>query len=100
VFDDSPYETGRFKLAPGDALVLFTDGVSEAANLEDDLFTVARIETALAAAKPRAAARHLAEGLAEDVRVFVGEAPQSDDIAILVVRYEGTTARRPQRSHS
>jgi len=89
VFDDSPYETGRFKLAPGDALVLFTDGVSEAANLEDDLFTVARIETALAAAKPRAAARHLAEGLAEDVRVFVGEAPQSDDIAILVVRYEG-----------
>ena len=92
VMDDAIYDTGRFRLAPGDALVLFTDGVSEAANLDDDLFTVERIETALAAAQARATARHLAEGLADDVRVFVGEAPQSDDIAILVVRYEGPAA--------
>ncbi len=92
IFDDAEFATGRFELAPGDALVLFTDGVSEAANLDDDLFTVARIETALSTAEARKTARHLAEGLAEDVRVFVGEAPQSDDIAILVVRYEGAAA--------
>jgi sigma-B regulation protein RsbU (phosphoserine phosphatase) len=92
IFDDAQFATGRFELAPGDALVLFTDGVSEAANLDDDLFTVARIETALSTAEARKTARHLAEGLAEDVRVFVGEAPQSDDIAILVVRYEGPAA--------
>ena len=93
VMDDAIYETGRFQLAPGDALILFTDGVSEAANLDDDLFTVERMEAALAAAQPLIGARGLAEGLAEDVRVFVGEAPQSDDIAILVVRYEGPAAR-------
>jgi sigma-B regulation protein RsbU (phosphoserine phosphatase) len=92
VMDDAIYETGRFQLNAGDALVLFTDGVSEAANLADDLFTVERMETALAAAQAPSA-RHLAEGLAEDVRVFVGEAPQSDDIAILVVRYEGPAAK-------
>jgi phosphoserine phosphatase RsbU/P len=89
VFEDAEFEPGRRTLAPGDALVLFTDGVSEAANMADDLFTIARIEAALAAAPQEASARGIAEGLADDVRVFVGEAPQSDDLAILVVRYEG-----------
>ena len=89
VIEDAPFATAHFQLAPGDALVLFTDGVSEAANADDDLFTTGRIETALAAARAETTARHLAEGLANEVRVFVGATPQSDDIAILVVRYEG-----------
>ncbi|ODT85942.1 SpoIIE family protein phosphatase [Phenylobacterium sp. SCN 70-31] len=89
VMDDMPFRTERFQLSPGDALILFTDGVSEAANLADDLFTVGRIEAALAEARTGGSARALAEGLADDVRVFVGEAPQSDDIAILVVRWDG-----------
>ena len=49
-------------LAPGDALILFTDGVSEAANTEDDLFTTGRIEAALSSAKRDPSARGLAEG--------------------------------------
>ena len=89
MLEDARFTTGRFRLAPGDALIMFTDGVSEAANAADDLYTTERIETALAAAEAQTDARRLAEGLADDVRVFVGEAPQSDDIAILVVRYEG-----------
>lgn len=89
VFEDAEFQLARHQLAPGDALILFTDGVSEAANADDDLFTIGRIETALAAVTRDASARGLAEGLADDVRVFVGEAPQSDDLAILVVRYEG-----------
>lgn len=95
VLEDAPFETGAFRLAPGDALVLFTDGVSEAANADDALFTTGRIETALAQARPEPKARDLAEGLAEDVRVFVGATPQSDDIAILVVRYEGAAVSAP-----
>jgi sigma-B regulation protein RsbU (phosphoserine phosphatase) len=92
VFDDAAFQTGSFQLARGDALVLFTDGVSEAANLADDLFTIARIETALGTARADTSARRIAEGLADDVRVFVGEAAQSDDIAILVVRWDGPGA--------
>ncbi|MFZ5721037.1 MAG: PP2C family protein-serine/threonine phosphatase [Pseudomonadota bacterium] len=91
VLEDAQFKTGRFRLEPGDALVMFTDGVSEAANADDALYTSGRIESALAATEVRSDARHLAEGLADDVRVFVGEAPQSDDIAILVVRYEGVS---------
>lgn len=89
VFGDIPYKTDRFPLQPGDALVLFTDGVSEATDAEDMLFTTDRIETALAATRSEFSARFIAEDLAESVRGFVGAVPQSDDIAILVVCYEG-----------
>lgn len=89
VMDDTAYATAKFRLAPGDALVLFTDGVSEATDAHDALYTIPRIEAALAAARSERSARNIAEGLAQDVRVFVGEVPQSDDIAILVIRYEG-----------
>lgn len=91
VFGDVPFKTDRFPLNPGDALVLFTDGVSEATDAEDMLFTTDRIETALAAARSEFSARFIAEGLAESVRGFVGAVPQSDDIAILVVCYEGSS---------
>jgi sigma-B regulation protein RsbU (phosphoserine phosphatase) len=89
VFEGVSYKTGRFALAPGDAVVLFTDGVSEATGADDELYTVGRMETALAAVRSDPSARFIAEGLAESVRGFVGAVPQSDDIAILVVCYEG-----------
>lgn len=91
VFGDVPFKTDRFPLSPGDALVLFTDGVSEATDADDMLFTTDRIENALATARSEFSARFIAEDLADSVRGFVGAVPQSDDIAILVVCYEGTS---------
>jgi sigma-B regulation protein RsbU (phosphoserine phosphatase) len=89
VFEDVSYKTDRFALRPGDAVVLFTDGVSEATDANDELYTVERMERALAAVRSDPSARVIAEGLAESVRGFVGAVPQSDDIAILVVSFEG-----------
>jgi sigma-B regulation protein RsbU (phosphoserine phosphatase) len=89
IFDDVDYRSDRFTLSPGDALILFTDGVSEATGPGDELYSTGRIETALAQARRDPSARFIGEGLAESVRVFVGEVPQSDDIAILVLCYEG-----------
>lgn len=96
VFEDVPYTSSAFRMEPGDALVLFTDGVSEATDAYDELYTVGRMETALAAARSERSARVIAEGLAANVRGFVGAVPQSDDIAILVVCYEGQPARAGQ----
>ncbi|WP_079729329.1 PP2C family protein-serine/threonine phosphatase [Novosphingobium mathurense] len=90
VFEDVPFRTGHFDLREGDALVLFTDGVSEATGANDELFTTARIADALASARAEFSARLISEGLAQSVRGFVGAVPQSDDIAILTVCYEGT----------
>ena len=95
VMDDARYATAAFQLAPGDALVLFTDGVSEATDAHDALYTIPRIEAALGSARSDPSARRIAEGLAQDVRVFVGEVPQSDDIAILVIRFEGAATTTP-----
>lgn len=92
VFEDVAYRSDGFTLAPGDALILFTDGVSEATGPGDALYTAERIEAALAATRRDPSARFIAEGLADDVRAFVGEVPQSDDIAILVICYEGPSA--------
>lgn len=89
VFEDIAYKTDRFSLGAGDALVLFTDGVSEATDADEMLFTTGRIESALETVRARHSAQRISEGLAESVRGFVGAVPQSDDIAILTVCYEG-----------
>lgn len=88
VFEGVSYQTGHFTLGEGDALVLFTDGVSEATGVDDELFTIDRIADALAAARAVFSARVISEGLAESVRGFVGTVPQSDDIAILTICFE------------
>ena len=91
VFDEMEFQSTRFKMEEGDTLVLFTDGVSEATGPNDELYTVERIEGALAMARSEFSAQLISEDLAKSVRAFVGTVPQSDDIAILTVCYEGST---------
>ena len=74
---------GVLDLAPGEALVLYTDGVTEAEDAARALFGQARLETAVANA-PADAAGLLARVLAE-VSAFTGAAPQSDDLTLLVL---------------
>lgn len=83
-----PYRTGSLALAPGDTLVLYTDGVTEAMDAHDTLFGEANL---LAACLPerRRAPRVVVESVFAAVRAFAGAAPQSDDITILAVRYQG-----------
>ncbi|ATE67477.1 stage II sporulation protein E [Rhizorhabdus dicambivorans] len=89
VFDDAEFETATVRLEPGDSLVLFTDGVSEATAADEELFTVDRIAETLTAQARGRSAEAITAGLSERVNLFVGSAPQFDDIAILVVQYRG-----------
>ena len=89
IFDDVAFARATVRLAPGDALVLFTDGVSEATTADEELFAVERIEAALTGLAAKPSAQRIATDLAERVNIFVGDAPQFDDIAILVVQYRG-----------
>ncbi len=89
VWDDAEFELARLSLSPGDALVLFTDGVSEATTADERLFTVERIGDTLVELAKMPTASTLTTGLADKVNIFVGDAPQFDDIAILVVQYRG-----------
>ena len=78
------FEEQQLRLHYDDALYLYTDGVSEAENLEHEQFGMARMQTVLH--ERRRAQEHLDAMLAA-VRSFVGEAPQSDDITMLFIHY-------------
>ena len=90
--EEASFDAGRFQLSPGDKLVLFTDGVTEAESADEEMYTAARIKQALENSAEEASARLIAEGLAESVHNFVGAVPQSDDIAILAICFEGAAA--------
>jgi len=86
---DEEFRTGSMQLNPGDTLVLYTDGVTEAMNVKHELFGADAIEKTLSLTGQTAASQTIIQGLLEGMRVFVGEAEQHDDIAILAIRYLG-----------
>ena len=83
---DYTFRASRLHLEPGDTLILYTDGVSEAMNEQDVPFGTARIGTGLEVLPPDFSAADITRALLEDVRRFAGRAPQSDDITLLVLR--------------
>jgi sigma-B regulation protein RsbU (phosphoserine phosphatase) len=76
-----------FTLMPGDMLVLYTDGVTEAWNGVDDEFGMERLLQATSAGA-RTSPAELIEGVNSAVHAFVGGSAQSDDYTILVVKRE------------
>ena len=82
---DAAYDTGRLSLAVGETIYLFTDGVTEANNAVDELFTEDRLEAVLRAAAGRPSAE-VVDSVAEALQDFVGTASPSDDITMMAVR--------------
>jgi sigma-B regulation protein RsbU (phosphoserine phosphatase) len=92
-FDDFLYKPGTMQLRPGDALVLYTDGVTEAMNTDRKMFRREGITEALRGySSVITPAATISQTLLDHVRSFADNEPQSDDITILVVRYNGTDA--------
>jgi phosphoserine phosphatase RsbU/P len=85
LIEASDFPVNRIRLGPGDAVILYTDGVSEAQDAGGAFFGVERI-VATAVSLRHVAAPALTGGLLGAVRAFAGEAPQSDDITILTLR--------------
>jgi sigma-B regulation protein RsbU (phosphoserine phosphatase) len=85
-FDGPEFRDASTLLAPGDALVLYTDGVTEGRH-GDEFFGDARLESVVSHALPTAAA--LAGGLVDSVVAFQGGETTRDDIAVVAVRVPG-----------
>jgi sigma-B regulation protein RsbU (phosphoserine phosphatase) len=78
-------------IVPGDAVLLYTDGLSEATNVDGDLFT----DDALArvvAAQHHLDAGGIRERIVRDVLAFVGHAEPHDDMTMIVVKIAGGRA--------
>jgi phosphoserine phosphatase RsbU/P len=87
VMDDMNYEEGKLHLEPGDTLVLYTDGVTEAMNRQKDFFTEARLLNVLSGTN-RTSARGVVEKTMSAVHQFAAGANPADDITLLVLRTE------------
>jgi phosphoserine phosphatase RsbU/P len=72
-------------LEVGDCLVFYTDGVTEALNRAGDEFGLEAMKKAIQASAPEGAAA-VVRRVAEDVRAFVGDHPQHDDITLIAIR--------------
>ena len=80
------YRTNAVQLKPGDLLYLYTDGVTEATDAENNLFGEARLQAVLQQ-KMSGDIQTVCTQVKEDVDRFVGEAPQFDDITMLALTY-------------
>jgi len=83
-----PFRQHEFELSPGDRLFVYTDGVPEATDAHDELFGPERMVAALNR-EPDAAPEALLRNVRQGIDVFVGDAPQFDDITMLGLHYKG-----------
>jgi sigma-B regulation protein RsbU (phosphoserine phosphatase) len=82
LMNGSPYATFEERFAPGDTLILFTDGVTEARDRSDEEFGETRL---VAIAERGGTAASLVAGITESVQAFCSGAAQ-DDLTLVVVR--------------
>lgn len=93
------YETESITLRKGDTLVLFTDGIIETMNPNQEQYDEERLLDYLRS-HAKVHPRELAEGLIRDVEHFSQGMEPTDDRAVLVVRYLGEHRLEIESSHS
>jgi len=92
------YAEQETKLAPGDTLFLYTDGLTEAENSAHEQFGMERIDAQLAA-RGEASPRELIEQMQAAVKAFAGEAEQSDDLTLFALRVNGERVVDKSNTH-
>ena len=78
---DRPYDEVQFEIEPGDALLLYTDGVTEARNTDHEMYGRDRLRDAVQSAPEDIEA--IGAAVLSDVRDFAGKRPQNDDLTIV-----------------
>lgn len=90
-FANVEFEEQRIEVGPGDLLVFFTDGVTEAMDAAGRMFDDERLQ-AVVMAHREGSADQVAEAIVDAVRAFTGDTPQSDDLTLFVVKRQKPSA--------
>ncbi len=85
LFPGMTYEEQAFQLEPGDLLAIYSDGVTEANNAAEQEFSMERFVEVLKARR-ESPASEIVEAVIRQIDLFVGEAPQFDDITLMVMK--------------
>jgi sigma-B regulation protein RsbU (phosphoserine phosphatase) len=94
VFADAEYHSDTLTLRPGDRIVVYTDGVTEAMDAKLEQFGEDRFR-AVVAAQPNQTAKELTQTIVTAVKEFVAGHEQSDDITVLVLNFHGEAGKAP-----
>jgi sigma-B regulation protein RsbU (phosphoserine phosphatase) len=92
LYEDSDYPEHRLRLRQGETLLMYTDGITEASNHDQQMYGIERTVESLAQVPPTAATAAYIERLLGDVDHFVAESAQADDITLLALTWHGTTS--------
>lgn len=92
VWAEARFGIAEAHMAPGDMLVVYSDGVTEANDPNKDLYGELRAIEALDAMREVPSVREVVNGLQDAVKQFADTAPQFDDITVLALRYNGDVA--------
>ncbi|MEN3007530.1 PP2C family protein-serine/threonine phosphatase [Pseudothermotoga sp.] len=84
------YEESQFRMHPGEALVIYTDGVTEARNEHGEEFGLQRFVEVLQSCANESA-QTMVKNAEDELKRFCGEATQHDDSTLVVVKYLGKT---------
>ncbi|MCP4419605.1 MAG: PP2C family protein-serine/threonine phosphatase [Chloroflexi bacterium] len=84
ILDETPWEQGTIQIEPGDLLVMYTDGITEAEDEDEDFFGEDRLK-AVAKANMSRSAEIIESKVVTAVFDFVGNAPQFDDITLMIL---------------
>ena len=88
VMENIKYRNREFELYPGDSIFVYTDGVPEAINMNDEMFGEERLIETLNR-DPDASPEELTINMRKAVDAFAEDAPQYDDLTMLAFRYNG-----------
>lgn len=84
--ENMKYKSGQIQLSPGDKIFQYTDGVTEATNEKNELYGMKRLTDILVQNTHKPPAK-LLPAVKADIDLFVGNAPQFDDITMLCVEF-------------
>jgi sigma-B regulation protein RsbU (phosphoserine phosphatase) len=91
VLDNIQLHTGKIFLEPGDTLVMYTDGVTEAINTQGSQFEINRLEEATRQ-HCHEDARHIIDAIIEALDHYTGDEPQFDDLTLVAIHCAGSEA--------
>jgi len=91
MLEDAAYTVQETRLEPGEKLVIYTDGLPEARNATGQFFSQQRLRQVVSA-HASCSWRELHDALIRAVEEFTGDAPQSDDITVVVLELGGRSA--------
>jgi serine phosphatase RsbU (regulator of sigma subunit) len=94
LLDEMPYDTARFRMNAGDIVLFYSDGVVDAENDRGDFYDEIRMRTLFQHPEELHTAQKLVDKALDSVEKFRRDAPQNDDISIVVLKRKNIAGNR------